>query len=174
MKRKGQVIMTCSECGLEGHNKRYHLRAYAPTTDWFNAQLEEVEIERDNRSTGKNKGKLTPKRSTTSASNQTRETESMIQFIPTPGVDTRHADLNMLSGPEVSRPVAEGLSKGNTEVEAAVIITEEVDISTMVDELEQLESPEATRNRAKRARARRQRNANTLQSSYLTRSRGNA
>ncbi|KAL2489684.1 uncharacterized protein Fot_42976 [Forsythia ovata] len=172
MKRKGQVVMTCSECGLEGHNKRYHLMADAPTTDWFNAQLEEVEIERDNRSTEKKK--LTPKRSTTSASNQAQETESMLQFMPTPGVDTRHADLNVLSGPEVSRPVAEGLSKGNTEVEAAVIITEEVDISTMVDELEQLESQEATRNRVERARARRQRNTNALHSVYLTTSRRNA
>ncbi|KAL2538030.1 Diaphanous autoregulatory (DAD) domain [Forsythia ovata] len=139
--------------------------------DWFNAQLEEVEIERDNRSTGKKKGKLTPKRSTTSASNQARETESMLQFMPTPGVDTRHADLNVLSGPEVSRPVTEGLSKRNTQAEAAVIVIEEVDISTMVDELEQLESQEATRNRAERARARRQRNTNALQS--VTRSRGN-
>ncbi|KAL2559872.1 Uncharacterized protein Fot_04611 [Forsythia ovata] len=133
--------------------------------DWFNAQVEEVEIERDNRSTAKKKGKLTPKRSTTSASNQARETCSMLQFMPTPGVDTRHADFNVLSGPEVSRPVDEGLSKVNTEVEAAVIITEEVDISSMVDELEQLESQEATRNRAERVQARRQRNMNALQSS---------
>ncbi|KAL2468299.1 Uncharacterized protein Fot_51824 [Forsythia ovata] len=87
------------------------------------------------------------------------------RFMPTPGVDTRHADFNVLSGPEVSRPVAEGLSKVNTEAEAAVIITEEVDISSIGDELEQFESHEATTNRAERTKARRQRNMNALQSS---------
>ncbi|KAL2540374.1 Uncharacterized protein Adt_01352 [Abeliophyllum distichum] len=152
MRRKGQVVMTCSECGLKGHNKRYHSRADAPINDLFNAELEEVEIDRVNRSTGKKKGKLTPKRSTTSASNQARERESMLQFMPTLGANMQHGDLNVLSGLLASRPVAEGMSRGITE--AAVIITEEVDISTMVDELEQLESQEATRNRADRARAR--------------------
>ncbi|KAL2480391.1 Uncharacterized protein Adt_33357 [Abeliophyllum distichum] len=161
MKRKCQVVMICSECGLEGHNKRYHLRADAPMTKSVSH-------------TGKKKGKLTLKRSTTSASNQAWKTESKLQFMPTPSVNTRHACLNVLSGLEMSRPVAEGLSKENTKAETAVIITEEVDISTMVDELEQMESQEATRNRVERARARRQRNTNALQSVYLTRSRRNA
>ncbi|KAL2466983.1 hypothetical protein Adt_42834 [Abeliophyllum distichum] len=35
--------MTCSECGLQGHNKRYHLRHGAPGNDWFNAQLDPME-----------------------------------------------------------------------------------------------------------------------------------
>ncbi|KAL2513194.1 hypothetical protein Adt_18794 [Abeliophyllum distichum] len=57
-----------------------------------------------------------------------------------------YENLNVLSGSSASSPVLEGMSKGNTE--APVIITEEVGISTMVDELEQLESEEAIRNRA--------------------------
>ncbi|KAL2524177.1 hypothetical protein Adt_09231 [Abeliophyllum distichum] len=136
---------------------------------WSISELEEVEIDRVNRSAGKKK--LTPKRSTTSASNQARERESTLQFMPTPGANMQHGDLNVLSGPSASRHVAEGMSRGIKE--AAVIITEEVDISTMVDELEQLESQEASRNRADRARARTLRNNNALQSAYLTRSRGN-
>ncbi|KAL2548713.1 Uncharacterized protein Fot_10243 [Forsythia ovata] len=43
MKRKCQVVMTCSECGLQGHNKRYHLRPGAPGNDWFDAQLDPME-----------------------------------------------------------------------------------------------------------------------------------
>ncbi|KAL2541328.1 hypothetical protein Adt_02306 [Abeliophyllum distichum] len=67
----------------------------------------------------------------------------------------RHADLNMLSRPSASSPVPGRMSKGNTE--AHIVITEEIDISTTVDELEQLNSEEATRNRAERARAKRKR-----------------
>ncbi|KAL2475876.1 hypothetical protein Adt_36612 [Abeliophyllum distichum] len=97
-----------------------------------------------------NEGKLTPKRGSTSASNQAHKPESVLKFMPTPRVDMRHADLNMLSGPSASLFVPEENSKWN--IEAPVIITEEVDISTMVDELERLNSEEATRNRAERAR----------------------
>ncbi|KAL2504504.1 Uncharacterized protein Adt_20125 [Abeliophyllum distichum] len=42
LKRKGQVIKTCSECGLQGHNKRYHLRPDAPSDEWYNATLHSV------------------------------------------------------------------------------------------------------------------------------------
>ncbi|KAL2529868.1 Uncharacterized protein Fot_22469 [Forsythia ovata] len=140
--------------------------------DWFNAPLEEVEIQTDNQRTAKKKGKLTPKRGSTSASHQADQPESMLQFMPTPGLSMRPVEINMRSGQSTSSPVAEGIS--NPQTEATVIRTEEVDISPMVDELEQLNSEEATRTRAERARARRQRNRNAIQSVYKTRSRTNA
>ncbi|KAL2497102.1 hypothetical protein Adt_22652 [Abeliophyllum distichum] len=136
--------MTCSECGQKGHNKRYHLRADAPTD-----------------------GKLTPKRGSTSASNQ--EPQSIFKFIQTPGVDMRHADMNMLSGPLASSPLPERNNKENTD--APIIITKEVDVSTMVEELERLDSEKATSSRAERARARRQMNTSAIQFVYLTRTR---
>ncbi|XP_052190007.1 uncharacterized protein LOC127799830 [Diospyros lotus] len=43
VKKKGRVFMTCSVCGLEGHNKRYHARRDAPREEnWYDIPLERV------------------------------------------------------------------------------------------------------------------------------------
>ncbi|KAL2470369.1 Uncharacterized protein Adt_38505 [Abeliophyllum distichum] len=110
LKRKGQVIMTCSECGLQGHSKRYHLRDDAPAA-----------------------AKLTPRRSNTNASNQPHEAQSGFHFMPTPGMDMRNAAVIISSGPSASSPIIEEKSKGNNT--AHEIRTEDINISTMVEEL---------------------------------------
>ncbi|KAL2516724.1 Uncharacterized protein Adt_12971 [Abeliophyllum distichum] len=43
MKKKGSVVMTCSVCGLTGHNKRYHEKKDAPHEDWDAYPVEPLE-----------------------------------------------------------------------------------------------------------------------------------
>ncbi|KAL2517241.1 hypothetical protein Adt_13488 [Abeliophyllum distichum] len=45
MKMKVQVISTCSKYGLQGHNKRYHMRPDVLGDEWFNAPLDPMENE---------------------------------------------------------------------------------------------------------------------------------
>ncbi|KAL2531204.1 Uncharacterized protein Adt_04555 [Abeliophyllum distichum] len=141
LKRKGQVVMTCLECGLQGHNKRYHLRGDAPTP-----------------------GKLTPRRSSTNASNQPHEAQSGYQFMPTLGVDMRNAGVSISSGPSASSPIIDENSIWKTTVH--VIRTKQVNISTMVDELENLNTDESAPNRDEKARARRKKNTRIAQSAH--------
>ncbi|KAL2457160.1 Uncharacterized protein Adt_46495 [Abeliophyllum distichum] len=133
----------CSECGLQGHNKRYHLRSDAPAADWYTAPVEQVENEGENQRPGKKKAKLTPRRSSTNASNQPHKAQSGFQFMPTPGVDMRNAGVIISSRLSASSPVIEGNSKGKNT--ARVIRIEDINISTMVEELEILNAEESAR-----------------------------
>ncbi|KAL2554890.1 hypothetical protein Fot_08509 [Forsythia ovata] len=132
--------------------------------DWYNAPLEHVENDGENPRHGKKKAKLTPRRISTNASNQPHEAQSGFQFMPTPGVDMRNAGVIISSGPSASSPVIEGNAKG--ENTAHVIRTEDINISTMVEELEILNAEESARSRDERARARRERNTSIAQSAH--------
>ncbi|KAL2522322.1 hypothetical protein Fot_26245 [Forsythia ovata] len=110
MKRKGQVVMTCSECGLRGHNKRYHLRPEAPSD-----------------------GKLVPNRGNEGISSQPQETRPVYHFMPTLGLDLQ----GQRKGPASSSlHVVGGHDKGKSILDD--IRMEEIDISPMVEELQRL------------------------------------
>ncbi|KAL2511283.1 Uncharacterized protein Adt_16883 [Abeliophyllum distichum] len=102
VRRKGQVTMTCSVCGLEGHNSRYHLRRDAP----------------DN-------CKMVPKRGNRGSSSQGEVLQSSFRFMPTPGVSHPCAAQGIISGPFASMPTNM----------ATAVITEEVNISSTVEEV---------------------------------------
>ncbi|KAL2462545.1 Uncharacterized protein Fot_53782 [Forsythia ovata] len=93
-------------------------------------------------------GKIVPSRCNRGSSSQGQVLQSSFTFIPTPGVSQPCTDDRMTSGPSVCMP---------TNVVPSVI-TQEVDISSMVDELQQLDAQEVATERAKRARRRRMRN----------------
>ncbi|KAL2469031.1 Uncharacterized protein Fot_50607 [Forsythia ovata] len=110
--------MTCSECVLQGHNKRYYLRGDASAADWYYTPLEHVENDGENPRHGKKKP---------------HEAQSSFQFMPTPGVNMRNTCVIISSGPSASSPVIEENAKG--ENTAHVIRTEDININTMVEEL---------------------------------------
>ncbi|KAL2480098.1 hypothetical protein Adt_19039 [Abeliophyllum distichum] len=119
--------MTCWECGLQGHNKRYHLRPGASGSDWFDAQLDPMENDME---------------STLNSRNKPQDTNSVYHFMPTPGVDLH----GQRDGPSASSlPVLRGHDKGKAVVDD--IRMEEIDISPMVEDLERLNAEEAATTR---------------------------
>ncbi|KAL2525338.1 Uncharacterized protein Adt_10392 [Abeliophyllum distichum] len=148
LKRKGQVVMTCSECGLQGHNKRYHLRLDAPNDEWYNAPLRPVGNEMETPLGARTK--LVPNRGSDGTSTESEHQHTTCQFMPTPGIDMR----GIREGPAATSIDVEG---GNIKENASStnVRMEEIDISPMVDELERYNNEEAATRRCARANARR-------------------
>ncbi|KAL2527198.1 hypothetical protein Adt_12252 [Abeliophyllum distichum] len=111
LKRKGQVVMTCSECGLQGHDKRYHLRPDTPShmNEWYNAPLHPVGNDME-----------TPIGTKT-------------KFMPIPGVDMR----GIQEGPAATSIDVEGGNEKETATTTDIRM-EEINISPMVEELQRL------------------------------------
>ncbi|KAL2551720.1 hypothetical protein Fot_05339 [Forsythia ovata] len=91
---------------------------------------------------------MVPNRGNIGSSSQGQVLQSSFKFMPTPGMSQPYADDGMSSGPSVCMP---------TNVVASVI-TLDVNISSMVDKLQQLDAQEVATERAERARRRRMRN----------------
>ncbi|KAL2533455.1 Uncharacterized protein Adt_06806 [Abeliophyllum distichum] len=132
MKRVGTVTMTCSLCGLSGHNKRYHDKRTA-SNELFVAEQGDHSIQ----DCGSQSGKLQPRRATKSASSQTHEPLSgpaaEFQFMPTPSVIPQH-----MSGPAADIP-------GND-------LQQNLSFENMVDDLQLMQNEEQARMKAQRAK----------------------
>ncbi|KAL2509117.1 uncharacterized protein Fot_32764 [Forsythia ovata] len=140
--------MTCSECGLQGHNKRYHLRPDAPSNEWYNAPLDPVGNEMDTQ-TG-TRTKLVPNGGSEGPSIEAQPQHTVCHFMPTPGVNMR----GLRERPSATSIDVEG---GNEQENTTMpdVRVEEIDISPMVEELERLNGQESATRRSARANARR-------------------
>ncbi|KAL2548200.1 Uncharacterized protein Fot_09730 [Forsythia ovata] len=119
-----------------------------PLGDIFNAELEQMPTHEENVVHRRSKGKIVPSRGNRGSSSKGQVLQSSFPFMPTPGVSHPCTDDGMSSGPSICMP---------TNVVASVI-TQEVNISSMVDELQQLVAQEVATERAEKARRRRMRN----------------
>ncbi|KAL2522170.1 Uncharacterized protein Fot_26093 [Forsythia ovata] len=94
--------------------------------------------------------KLVPNRGNEGPSTQAHQQDTLCQFMPTPGVDLR----GLQEGPAATSTDVEGGNEKETVTTPDVRI-EEVDISSMVEELQRLNDEEAVTSRSARANARR-------------------
>ncbi|KAL2459809.1 Uncharacterized protein Fot_54553 [Forsythia ovata] len=123
--------------------------------DWFDAQLDPMESDMQSPLDSRNKEKLVPKRGIEGRTSQPQDTNSVYHFMPTPGVDLQ----GQREGPSASSLlVARGHDKGKS-------VMEEIDISTMVEDLERLNAEEAAITRDAKAHAKSQ--INTRSSRFV-------
>ncbi|KAL2537728.1 Uncharacterized protein Fot_19119 [Forsythia ovata] len=106
----------------------------------FNADLEQADAQEHNPEPRRSKGKMVPKRGNRGSSSHGEVLESSFRFMTTPGVSHPSSVERIISGPSASMP-----TNVTTEV-----ITQEVNISSTVEEV--------ASQRAERARKRRMRN----------------
>ncbi|KAL2524494.1 hypothetical protein Adt_09548 [Abeliophyllum distichum] len=175
--------MTCSECGLQGHNKRCHLRPDTPSDEWYNAPLDPVKNEmetplgtRTKVSIGNNwlcntfninlltiffsSFHLVPIRDNEGPSSQPQQKHTMCQLIPIPKVVMR----GLRKGPTTTSIHVERRNEiGNTIMPD--VRMEETDISPMVEKFERFIDNEAATRRS--ARANERRNYNTRSSCFV-------
>ncbi|KAL2505671.1 Uncharacterized protein Adt_21292 [Abeliophyllum distichum] len=106
LKKKGSVVMTCSVCGLTGHNKRYHDKEDAPHEDWSALPVEPL-LDSQNTSTTQTRPKLQARRSKKNRkpTSEDQPQPSEFQFMPTPGFGHDNDPVHN-SGPAVYNPEA--------------------------------------------------------------------
>ncbi|XP_022891203.1 uncharacterized protein LOC111406185 [Olea europaea var. sylvestris] len=113
LNKKGTMIITCSLCGLIGHNKRYHQKTNAPQ-DWYYGVANPANKGSTSHVRSKSsRAKLVPRRPSSMPipGVQPPVPASNFQFMPTPGICiTNGAHITDYGGrlggrPEVQPPV---------------------------------------------------------------------
>ncbi|KAL2499441.1 Uncharacterized protein Adt_24991 [Abeliophyllum distichum] len=133
--------MMHSVCELVGHNSRHHLRPDAPNNDFFNVELEPMTLKMDNPVNAKSKGKMVPNRENKGFSSPGQNYNLLFCFMPTLGLCIPCAENVASSGHStyVPTPVA------------ARVVTKEVKISSMAEELQEIDAQEVTTEKDLRA-----------------------
>ncbi|KAL2541323.1 Uncharacterized protein Adt_02301 [Abeliophyllum distichum] len=140
MKKHGTVTMTCSVCGLSGHNKRYHDTHDAPQQDWFGPAAVSQNESQTSASTAK--GKLQPRRSQQSAAAATsKPAPSEFHFMPTPGIIPANSDLYTTEGPAPAMQPT-GMENVVTSELMTEVQTQSFSVDNMVDYLNQIREEE--------------------------------
>ncbi|KAL2523921.1 Uncharacterized protein Adt_08975 [Abeliophyllum distichum] len=134
MKKHGTVTMTCSICGLTGHNKRYHDKHDTPQQDWLGPDAASQTMSQKSASTAK--GKLQPRRSKKSASTSTCEpAPPEFHFMPTPGFIPATSDMYTTIGPDPDVQLV-GMENANLSELMNEVQSQSFYFDNMVDDLQ--------------------------------------
>ncbi|CAA2986553.1 Hypothetical predicted protein, partial [Olea europaea subsp. europaea] len=140
LRRKGRVKITCSLCGQQGHDKRYHSRLDAPDSDWFEGNFEPVDTYIDR--AVDERGKMVPERA---SKDHNHGSEHTFHFIPTPRVSSEAQMSGLKSGPP------ETICTPSIPVD---VPTNYVNLDNVVDDLVDMENAESASRRLSRAKKR--------------------
>ncbi|KAL2539119.1 Uncharacterized protein Adt_00097 [Abeliophyllum distichum] len=142
MKRVGTVTMTCSLCGLTGHNKRYHDKSNVSHEEFFGQEMDQSVQDCGSQNitkTSQSRAKLQPRRCQKSGSSQPNEPQvSDMRFMPTPGII---GPAGAVHGPDVAVHGPD--------------LQPNVSFDNMVEDLQLMEREEQSRMKAQRAKNKR-------------------